>query len=153
MSETYDVYSEDRWWVNIVYLDSLAEITTSSPCAVGYDLKSMETEILHPGDSKLFSTGIKLDMPPDVEAQIRPRSGIATKHKVIIPNSPGTIDPDYRGEVKVCLMNIGEKLFHVERGDRIAQIVFNKIYHPEIKIVHELSETIRGEGGFGSTGK
>jgi dUTP pyrophosphatase len=140
-------------WIKVILLEPLAELIQGSPEAIGYDLKAMELTYIIPGESKLIPTGIKLEMPPNIEAQIRPRSGLAIKNHIIIPNSPGTIDPDYRGEIKVCLMNLGRKLFHVERGDRIAQLVFNEIHRPEIKFVHELSETIRGEGGFGSTGK
>jgi len=125
-----------------------------SEAAVGYDVTTVEDAcVLYPGESKLFATGIALELPAEIECQVRPRSGFSIRNSVIIPNSPGTIDPDYRGEVKVCLMNIGKLPVLIEKGQRIAQLVFNPVLIPEIKTVEELSSTERGEGGFGSTGR
>jgi dUTP pyrophosphatase len=98
------------------------------------------------------STGICLEIPNGYEAQIRPRSGLAAKRGITVLNSPGTIDADYRGEVKVCLVNLGKETQILEKGERIAQLVFSKIYQASFERSQELSETSRGGGGFGSTG-
>lgn len=123
--------------------------------AAGLDLQANldESEILAPGDRKLISTGLKIELPIGYEAQIRPRSGLAFKHGITVLNSPGTIDADYRGELKVLLINHGNEAFEVKDGERIAQMVISK--HEQIKwqISTELSESNRGEGGYGSTGK
>ena len=123
--------------------------------AAGLDLQANleESVILAPGDRKLISTGLKIELPFGYEAQIRPRSGLAFKHGITVLNSPGTIDADYRGELKVLLINHGNEAFEVKDGERIAQMVISK--HEQIKwqISTELSETNRGEGGYGSTGK
>ncbi|MFY8110156.1 MAG: dUTP diphosphatase [Bacteroidia bacterium] len=123
--------------------------------AAGLDLQANleESVILAPGDRKLISTGLKIELPIGYEAQIRPRSGLAFKHGITVLNSPGTIDADYRGELKVLLINHGNEAFEVKDGERIAQMVISK--HEQIKwqISSELSETNRGEGGYGSTGK
>lgn len=139
--------------VRFVKLHPDARVTRGSQHSVGFDVVCTEFQTLDPGESKLFPVGIAMEMPESLECQIRPRSGLATKQHLIIPNAPGTIDPDYRGEVKVCLMNIGEKVAHIDKGQRIAQLVFNEVHIPEIQYVKELSETVRGKGGFGSTGK
>jgi len=119
--------------------------------SVGYDIYAAEDEVIRPLDRKLIRTGIKLDMPEGVEAQIRSRSGLASKHGVFVLNSPGTVDPDYRGEVKVLLFNSGHMPFDIERGDRIAQLVFSIYLSPEVSY-NEVPSYVRGEGGFGSTG-
>ncbi len=93
-----------------------------------------------------------MELPEGVECQVRPRSGLALKHGITLPNSPGTIDPDYRGELGVILQNTGRESFRVARGERIAQLVFHRFLTPEPVEVLEVSETERGEGGFGSTG-
>jgi dUTP pyrophosphatase len=111
-----------------------------------------EETVLLPGETKLIPTGFSVEIPPGYEAQIRPRSGLAVKHQVGILNSPGTIDSDYRGEVKVIITNFGKNSFAVKRGDRIAQMVisaYTKITWSEVKT---LNDTARGEGGFGHTG-
>lgn len=119
--------------------------------SVGYDVYSSEDMVIRPLDRKLIRTGIKLKMPVGVECQIRSRSGLAAKHGVFVLNSPGTIDPDYRGELKVLLFNSDAMPFDVERGDRIAQLVFNSYLSPVI--THNYKEDrFRGDGGFGSTG-
>ena len=107
---------------------------------------------LAPGARALVPTGFALELPPGFEAQLRPRSGLALKSGVTILNSPGTIDADYRGEVKVLLVNLGSEPFIVRRGMRIAQLVVTRVEHVRIEPVSELGGTTRGQGGFGSTG-
>ncbi len=125
-----------------------------SPNAAGMDLYAAvkEDATLKPGEIKLIPTGITIALPPGFEAQIRPRSGLAIKHGISIPNTPGTIDADYRGEVRIILINLGENPFIVKRGDRIAQMIINKVYQAHLELSTELSSTERNEGGFGHTG-
>jgi len=118
-----------------------------------FDIKSRVDMELEPGIPHLVPTGIFMEFPPGYEAQIRPRSGLAAKHAITIPNSPGTIDAGYRGEVKVIMLNAGKKSFSIIRGDRIAQMLINKLPEVIIEEVTNLSDSLRGEGGFGSTGK
>ena len=122
--------------------------------SAGMDLRAnLETPIvLKPLERVLVPTGLFIELPVGYEAQIRPRSGLALKKGITVLNTPGTIDADYRGEVKVILINLGAEPFTINNGDRIAQMVFKKVAHVEWKIVETLSETKRGEGGFGSTG-
>ncbi len=118
----------------------------------GLDLRAVEDAVLSPGEPQAVGTGLSIELPPGFEAQVRPRSGLALKHAITLPNSPGTIDPGYRGEIRVILLNLGRELYRVARGERIAQIViarYEKVKWEE----SELSETIRGDGGFGSSGK
>ncbi len=126
----------------------------SSPGSAGMDLRAApEEEItLKPGDYRLIPTGLKIALPRELEGQVRPRSGLALNHGITVLNSPGTIDPDYRGEVKVLLINLGEKPYTVKRGDRIAQLVISRLIKAELIEVNELPETTRGEGGFGHSG-
>ncbi len=112
-----------------------------------------ETIKILPGESALIPTGISIAIPKDTEIQIRPRSGLAAKSKISVLNTPGTIDSDYRGEIKVILFNHGKKEFEVNNKDRIAQIVLVPILKAVFEITEDLPETIRGSGGFGSTGK
>jgi len=109
--------------------------------------------VIDPMCSVLIPTNLKIELPAGFEAQIRPRSGLALRNKIILPNSPGTIDPDYRGEIKIVMMNLGTEPFTVNRGDRIAQIVISEYRSVQWVLSRSLSETERGEGGFGSTGK
>lgn len=119
----------------------------------GFDLYADVDElIIQPKDVALISTGISLEIPPGYEAQVRPRSGLAIKHKIGILNSPGTIDADYRGEVKVILFNFGNEPFVVVRDMRIAQMVFARAEHAELTESTSLEETERNDGGFGHTG-
>ncbi|MGK2923875.1 MAG: dUTP diphosphatase [Methyloceanibacter sp.] len=124
--------------------------------AAGFDLLAAMPEdgtlMLDPSDRVLVPTGLVFELPPGYEAQIRPRSGLALKHGVTVLNSPGTIDADYRGEVKVLLINLGSERFLIQRGDRIAQAVIAPVTHVEIVAADALSDTTRGDGGFGSTG-
>lgn len=126
-----------------------------SELAAGFDLHAAVAEpvVLNPGERKLIPTGFAIAMPAELEAQIRPRSGLAFKHGITCLNSPGTIDADYRGEVKVLLVNLGQEPFAIERNERIAQMVFKTVPAVEFTEVDELSETVRGAGGFGHTGK
>ena len=105
-----------------------------------------------PGDVKLVACGFYMAVPVGYEAQIRPRSGLALKHGVIVPNSPGTIDADYRGEVCVILANVGREAFVVRRGMRIAQMVIAPVTRADVRVVKGLDDTARGDGGFGHTG-
>ena len=111
-----------------------------------------EDTVLKPGEIKLVSTGVKIAIPSGYEGQVRPRSGLALKHGISIVNSPGTIDADYRGEVGVILVNLGKKDFLIHRGDRIAQLVINKIARADLVYVNKLAKTSRNDGGFGHTG-
>ena len=108
---------------------------------------------IEPGQTGLVPTGLMIAVPEGYEAQIRPRSGLALKHGITVPNSPGTVDPDYRGEVKVILLNLGSDPFTIRRGMRIAQMVIVPAVQASIKVVEVLPPTDRGEGGFGHSGK
>lgn len=123
--------------------------------AAGMDLKAALTApvTLKPMARALIETGLSIALPQDYEAQIRPRSGLAAKQGITVLNTPGTIDCDYRGEIKVILINLGEEDFVIERGERIAQMVFAPVTKGILEITDSLPETQRGEGGFGSTGK
>ena len=126
-----------------------------SDLAAGMDLRAaIERPLeLSPGARALVPTGLRIALPVGYEAQIRPRSGLALKHGVTLLNTPGTIDADYRGEIKIILINHGEATFRIERGDRIAQIVFAPVVRAVWQPVRELDETPRGAGGFGHTGR
>ena len=127
---------------------------SASKFSSGVDLLCAEAAdtVLKPGKRKLISTGIKVMIPEGYEGQIRPRSGLAFKQGITVLNTPGTIDSDYRGIVKVILINLGEEDFKIQRGDRIAQLVIQKIFFPNFKVVETLDKTKRGEGGFGHSG-
>ena len=122
--------------------------------SAGMDIyAAIDSEILlMPGQRALIPTGIAIELPDGFEAQIRPRSGLAMEYGIGMLNSPGTIDPDYRGEIKVILINLGNKPFKIKRGDRIAQMVINKTVKAVFKETNKLSPTKRGEKGFGHTG-
>ena len=123
--------------------------------SAGLDIRAFidETIVLKPTERKLIKTGLFLEIPHGFEAQVRPRSGLALKNGVTVLNSPGTIDADYRGEIGVILINHSIENFEINTGDRIAQLVFAKVEQATWKITETLSNTERGEGGFGSTGK
>ena len=122
--------------------------------ASGMDLLAAVKEpvILKPMERALIPTGIAIEIPPGYEAQIRPRSGLAIRHGITLLNTPGTIDADYRGEIKVIVINLGSEDFVIKRGDRIAQMVICPVVKVELQEVEELSSTERSDGGFGSTG-
>ena len=120
--------------------------------AAGMDVLASENVTLAPGARHPVATGLAVAIPPGFEIQVRPRSGLALKHGITVANAPGTIDSDYRGELKVILINLGERAFEVLRGDRIAQLVVSPVVRASWLKVDELDATQRGEGGFGSTG-
>ena len=126
--------------------------TYAHPGDAGMDVRSIEELTLEPGARALVHTGLVFQLPPDAEAQVRPRSGLALKHGVTVLNSPGTIDAGYRGEVGVILVNLGQRPFKIEKGMKIAQVVVSRVEQAEIVEVQETDETDRGSGGFGSTG-
>ncbi|MGH7526188.1 MAG: dUTP diphosphatase [Gemmatimonadales bacterium] len=134
------------------HADGLPLPARATPGSAGYDLVSAETGVLAPLERKLFRTGLGIAVPEGFECQIRPRSGLALKHGVTLPNTPATIDSDYRGELMVILVNLGAEAFEVTRGMRIAQMVIARVERAEFRIVEALPESVRGEGGFGSTG-
>lgn len=130
-------------------LDLPAYATTG---AAGMDVVSAEDVTIAPGARHAVATGLALAIPPGFEVQVRPRSGLALKHGITVPNTPGTIDSDYRGELKVILINLGADVFDIRRGDRVAQLVLAPVVQAGWLEVDELDETERGAGGFGSTG-
>ncbi|HZX44465.1 MAG TPA: dUTP diphosphatase [Candidatus Nanoarchaeia archaeon] len=132
--------------------DNAAIPKYAHPGDAGVDLFSTEEYLLKPGQRVLVSTGIKIAVPDGYEAQVRPRSGLALKYGISVCNTPGTVDSGYRGEVGCIVINLGNEDFKIEKGSKIAQMVFNKIEHAEFEEVTELDATKRGEGGFGSTG-
>lgn len=120
--------------------------------AAGMDIVSAEDITLMPGGRHAVATGFAIAIPQGYEVQVRPRSGLALKHGISLPNTPGTIDSDYRGEMKIIMINHGSEAFEIARGDRIAQLVPAKVQHAMFAEVNDLDETARGTGGFGSTG-
>lgn len=141
--------------VNVVNKGSQPLPKYETPQSAGMDLRAdIEGPILiKPLDRKLIPTGLHIALPVGYEAQIRPRSGLAIKHGISCLNTPGTIDADYRGNIGVILVNVSHEDYVVQPGERIAQMVINKIEQIEFNLVEELDETERGEGGFGHTGK
>jgi dUTP pyrophosphatase len=125
--------------------------------AAGMDLRAAVDDgapvMLAPGHRAMIPTGLAIALPPGYEAQVRPRSGLAAKHGITCLNSPGTIDADYRGEVKVILINLGQEPFVIKRGERIAQMIIAPVTRAELNVVAQLDDTKRGAGGFGSTGR
>jgi dUTP pyrophosphatase len=140
----------------LVHYKSVSELEPvySTDAASGADLKAdtHENIVLIPGIQQLVPTGLFLEIPPGFEAQVRPRSGLAAKSAITVLNTPGTIDADYRGEVKVILINLGKENYTIKRGDRIAQLVFAPVVRAQFEKTFDLTESERGAGGFGSTG-
>lgn len=125
----------------------------ATPGSAGYDVASAEPDfVLAPGERRLVETGLRMELPDGLECQVRPRSGLALRNGLMLPNSPATIDPDYRGELKVIVWNAGGEPVPIPRGTRIAQLVFARFAAPRLVEGRELSGSTRGEGGFGSTG-
>lgn len=139
-------------------------------CASGMDLRAYKYSLpsnldkefildeqkgvtLEPFQRILIKTGLRIELPPNVEAQIRPRGGLALKNGISIVNSPGTVDEDYRGDIGIILINLSDKPFTIKKGDRVAQMVFQKVYKYNLNVATELSATVRGEGAYGHTGK
>lgn len=134
-------------------IDPAAQLPTyAHPGDAGMDVRSIETVTLRPGDRALVRTGLVFQLPPDAEAQVRPRSGLALRHGVTVLNAPGTIDAGYRGEVGVILVNLGAEPFTVEKGMKVAQVVVASVVRAEVVEVAETDTTERGADGFGSTG-
>ncbi len=127
----------------------------ATPAAAGVDLAAaIDGElVLAPGQRELVPTGFKIQLPEGHEAQVRPRSGLALRHGITLPNAPGTIDADYRGEIRVILQNTGDEDFVIKRGDRIAQLVVAPVVSVAWDEVQDLDDSTRGEGGFGHTGR
>ena len=125
----------------------------ATPGAAGYDVASAEDGLLAPMERRLFRTGFAIAVPEGFECQIRPRSGLALRHGISLPNTPATIDSDYRGELMIMLVNLGAEPFEVTRGMRIAQMVIARVEQATFRPVDVLPGTPRGEGGFGSTGR
>jgi len=139
--------------VKVLRTDPAAQLPAyAHPGDAGMDVRSIEEMTLAPGARALVHTGLVLMLPPDAEAQVRPRSGLALKHGITVLNTPGTIDAGYRGEVGVILINLGAEPFVVEKGMKIAQLVVSRVTQAEIVEVASVDETDRGAGGFGSTG-
>lgn len=131
--------------------------TYLTPGSAGLDLRAAIDEDapvrMYAGNIELLPTGIALHIPPGYEGQVRPRSGLAVKHGLTVVNAPGTIDSDYRGEIKCALIHLGPEPHEIKRGDRIAQLIIAPIVQVELEEVDDLEDSVRGEGGFGSTGK
>ncbi len=147
----------DRVVINIKRLDNNLDLplpSYQSDSSSGLDIRAAvhKAITLKPGEIKLIPTGLSISLPKGYEAQIRPRSGLALRHGLGLVNSPGTIDADYRGEIGVIAINWGKKSFTIKRGDRIAQVVINKISRVRVEEVDELDPTKRGKGGFGHSG-
>ena len=140
--------------VKIVNTSNYPTPSYATPLSAGVDLKAAISEpiTLEPLARTMVPTGIRIALEPGYEAQVRPRSGLAAKHGITVLNTPGTIDADYRGEIKVILVNLSSEPFTIEPGERIAQMVFAKVETAVWEEVESLDETLRGEGGFGSTG-
>lgn len=132
--------------------EGLPEPAPATPGSAGLDLASAEDGVLQPMERRLFGTGFSIALPEGFECQIRPRSGLALRHGITLPNTPATIDADYRGELRVALINLGSEPVAITRGMRIAQMVVGRVERVAFKLVAELPGTRRGDGGFGSTG-
>lgn len=124
----------------------------ATPGAAGYDLTATEPATLLPGETKIIPTGLHLELPENTALLVLPRSGLAAKHGITVANAPGLIDPDYRGEIKVILINHGDRKYAVKEGDRIAQALFTPFVAPKFLKTQTLTPTLRGAGGLGSTG-
>lgn len=141
--------------VKVVNASKEALPAYQTPLSAGMDLRADVTEpvVLQPGQRTLVPTGLRIELPAGYEAQIRPRSGLALKHGITVLNSPGTIDADYRGEIQVLLVNLSEQAFEIKQGERIAQMVVARHERVQWLETAELSDTERGAGGFGHTGR
>lgn len=139
--------------IPVTYLDEVASLTYAHPGDAGADLVSTVDVVLEPGERSLVPTGVAIALPHGFAAFVHPRSGLALKHGISVVNTPGTIDAGYRGEIQVCLINHDlHESFAVRRGDRIAQLVVQRVEIPEFVGVDSLPESVRGTGGYGSTG-
>ena len=145
--------------IRFCWLDPNNNSDLSLPCyeteyASGMDICAAVSSsvCLQPGQRILIGTGLAVAIPHGYEIQVRPRSGLAVKHGITVVNSPGTIDSDYRGEIKIALINLGEKSFDINRGDRVAQLIVAPVIRARVELVEKLDSTLRGDGGFGHTG-
>lgn len=138
--------------MRLAHGEGLALPAYATAGAAGMDVLAAEAVTLAPGARHAVATGLSLAIPQGFEVQVRPRSGLALKHGITVANAPGTVDSDYRGELKVILVNLGGEPFAIARGDRVAQLVLAPVVRAAWAEVHELDETARGGGGFGSTG-
>jgi dUTP pyrophosphatase len=157
ISEVRKILSDMSLVLNIKRLDHAKELSIpayATPDAAGLDLCSASKDVveIHPGQRVLVPTGLVMEIPRGYEGQVRPRSGLALKYGISLVNTPGTIDSDYRGEVKIILINLGDQPFKIHYGDRIAQLVIAPVIQAHIQEVDELTDSARGQGGFGSTG-
>jgi len=145
----------DKVTVKIVMKDGCEDLRPVKAHSddAGFDIRARVNMELKPGEPHLVPTGIFMEFPSGFEAQVRPRSGLAIKHALTVLNTPGTIDAGYRGEVCVIMLNAGKKIFEIQRGDRVAQMVINKLPEVELVTADKLSDSARGDGGFGSSGK
>lgn len=139
--------------VNVLLEEGANAPSYESHGAAGFDLSAFEDCELAPMERRAVRTGLRVEIPHGYEGQVRGRSGLALKHGIGLVNAPGTIDSDYRGEIRVILINWGSEAFMIRQGDRIAQMVIAPVHQAALRVVTELVETERGEGGFGSTGK
>lgn len=151
MTESQEKMSNPLW-IKCTTLPGNNPPSYQTPGSAGCDLYSTDEVTIHPGQRAVIGTGLHLEIPQGFEGQVRSRSGLSAKHGVFVLNSPGTIDSDYRGEVRVILYNSGDHPFFVKKGDRIAQLVFSQIYQAIFQKSELISGTSRGSGGFGSTG-
>lgn len=143
----------DLQFARLPHGEGLPVPAQATPGSAGYDISSADEGVVYPSERRIFRTGFAIAVPHGFECQIRPRSGLALKHGVTLPNAPATIDSDYRGEVMIALVNLGTEPFTVTRGMRIGQLVFARVEQANWREVPELPATGRGEGGFGSTGR
>lgn len=141
-------------WLAPLQTEDLELPRYHSALASGMDVAAavQGPEVIAPGEIRLIATGFAVALPPGFELQVRPRSGLAIKHGITVVNAPGTIDADYRGEVRIGLVNLGREPFTIRRGDRIAQLVLAPVYQARLRLVAGLDQTDRGSGGFGHTG-
>ncbi|MGH7560059.1 MAG: dUTP diphosphatase [Gemmatimonadales bacterium] len=135
------------------HADGLPLPARATEGSAGFDIASAEDGVLTPGERRLFGTGFRVAVPDGYEVQLRPRSGLALRHGITLPNTPATIDSDYRGELKIALVNLGTESFEVTRGMRIAQLIVARVEPARFRPVEELPPSLRGDGGFGSTGR
>jgi dUTP pyrophosphatase len=142
----------NRLWVNYIAEDGYEAPEYQTAGSAGCDLKASSDSVVRAGQRSVVGTGLKLEIPFGFEGQVRSRSGLAAKSGITVLNSPGTIDSDFRGEVKVILFNTSNEDFFIRKGDRIAQLVFSPVFHATFSKSEDISKTSRGGGGFGSTG-
>jgi dUTP pyrophosphatase len=142
----------DELEVKLLHPDAVPPARTR-PGDAGYDLRCVEPFVLRPGERALVATGLALALPPGVAGLVLPRSGLAHRHGITCANSPGLVDPNYRGELRVVLVNLGREIYRGRAGDRIAQLLLVPYWTPELRVVGELPDSERGDAGFGSSGR